>query len=53
VIKSRRVGWACGICVWETGYAYRVLVGKLEGNHFEDLGTDGTVISKWVLKNGL
>jgi hypothetical protein len=24
------------VYVWETGYAYRVLVGKLVGNHLED-----------------
>jgi hypothetical protein len=50
VIKSRRMSGACGTCVWETGYAYRVLVEKLVGNHLEDLGIDGTVISKWFLK---
>jgi len=38
------------VYVWETGNAYRVLVGKLAGNHLEDLGIDGTVISKWILK---
>jgi hypothetical protein len=26
------------------------MVRKLEGNHSEDLGTDGTVVSKWILK---
>jgi len=36
--------------VWETGYAYRVLVGKLVGHNLEDLGIDGTVIRKWHLK---
>lgn len=35
---------------WETGYVYRVLVGRLVGNHLEDLGIDGTVIAKWTLK---
>jgi hypothetical protein len=38
------------VYVWETGYAYRGLVGKLVGNHLEDLGIDGIVISKWFLK---
>jgi hypothetical protein len=34
----------------ETGYAYRVLVGKLEGRHLEDQRIDETAISKWNLK---
>jgi hypothetical protein len=25
------------------------MVGKLEGNRLEDLGIDGTVVSKWIL----
>ena len=35
-------------CMGDTTNVYRVLVGKLEGDHLEDLGTDGTVISKLI-----
>jgi hypothetical protein len=38
-------------CMGDTTNLYRVLVGKLEGDHLEDLGTDGTVISKLILKS--
>ena len=35
----------------ERGGAHRVLVGHLmEGNHLEDLGVDGNILSKWIFK---
>ena len=31
--------------------AYRVLVGKPEGkSHLEELGADGSIMLKWILK---
>jgi hypothetical protein len=33
---------------------YRVLVGNMrERDHLEDLGVDGRIISKWILRNFL
>lgn len=37
--------------MWESGSAYRVLVGKLrEKDHLEDVDIHGKIIMKWVLK---
>jgi hypothetical protein len=44
------------LCVWVMCCMYggqdciQGMVGKLEGNHLEYLGIDGTVVSKWILK---
>ena len=36
---------------WERRSAYRVLVGNLrEKEHLEDVGIDGKIILKWILK---
>jgi hypothetical protein len=51
VIKSRRLRWAGHVeRIGERRGAYRVLVGKHEGRHLEDPGTDGRIILKWILE---
>ena len=47
------MGGACS-AYEEEGNAYRVLEGKPEGReHLEDLGIDGTIILKLILKNSM
>jgi hypothetical protein len=39
------------IALWGRRGVYRVLAGKPEGkNHFEDLGVDGRIILRWILR---
>jgi hypothetical protein len=52
VIRSIRMKWAGHVaCVGERRGAFRVLVGNLRKRiHLEDLGIDGKIIIKWILK---
>ena len=50
-IKEHKMGMACGMC-GENRNAYRSLVGtrRKETTHTQDLGLDGTIILKLILK---
>jgi len=52
VIKLRRKRWEGHVTpMGEKRGEYRVLVGKAEGrSHLEDLGVDGRITLKWILK---
>jgi hypothetical protein len=52
VMKSRRMRWAGHVeGVGERRGVYRFLMGIPEGtHHLEELGLDGSVILKWILK---
>jgi hypothetical protein len=44
------MGWACSMHGWDDK-CYSILIGKLkEGDNFRDLGVDGNIIIKWILK---
>jgi hypothetical protein len=48
-IKKNGVGWACSTCGGERRVAYRVFVGKPEGNSpLEGPGVEGRIILKWI-----
>jgi hypothetical protein len=51
-VKSRRMRWGgYVVCMKEMRNPYNILVRKPEGkNHLEDLGIDGKVILKCILK---
>jgi predicted NUDIX family NTP pyrophosphohydrolase len=36
--------------MWEKRNMYRILVGKPEGNHWEDQDVGGWTIIKWILE---
>jgi hypothetical protein len=52
MVKSRRMRWVGHVAqMGDRSGAYRVLVGDLrDRDHLEDLGIDGRIISKWMLK---
>jgi hypothetical protein len=55
VIKSIRIRWTVHVaCIGNGGGADRDWVGKMEGkSQLEDLGLDGSIILKLILKKWL
>jgi hypothetical protein len=52
-IENKEMGWAYCTCGDRRG-AYRVWVGRPEGKKdLENLGLDGRIILKWILKSGM
>jgi hypothetical protein len=50
-MKSMRVRWAGRVArVGAKGSTYKVLVGKPDGNHYEDLDVGGWIMLKWILE---
>jgi hypothetical protein len=51
IIKSRRMRWARRVArIWEKRNAYRLMVGKPEGNLCEDQDVGRWIILKWMLE---
>jgi hypothetical protein len=51
MIKSRMMIWAGHVArMGAKRNAYRILVGKPEGDHWEDQGVGGWTILKWILR---
>jgi hypothetical protein len=51
VIKSRKMRWAGHVARMGEGRGvYRVLVGRPERDHWEDLGVGGWTTLKWTLR---
>jgi hypothetical protein len=54
VIKTRKMRWEGHVAhIGEVRGAYNILIGK-GGDHWEDLGIDGMITIRWILrKSGL
>jgi hypothetical protein len=52
MFSSRMMKWVgCVMHMREMRNAYKILVGKPVGSgHLEDLGIDGSIISKWIIR---
>jgi hypothetical protein len=51
MMKSRRMRWARHVArMGEKRNAYRILVTKPEGNHWEDQDVGEWIILKWILE---
>jgi hypothetical protein len=51
VIKLRRMSWAGHVaCVGEGRGVYRILIGRHERDHWEDLGIGGWITLRWTLR---
>jgi hypothetical protein len=53
MIKSRSMTWTGHVArMGEIRNKYKFLMGSLKGrNHTEEMGVDGKIILKWILRN--
>ena len=49
VIKSRKMRWVGHVArMGDSRVAYRILMGKLVGDHLGDPGVDGKIVLRWM-----